>query len=137
MPNQPRDVFFYGLFMDAAILAAADVTASDPRRAFVDGYALRLGRRATLVPCESGRAYGVLFSVSGADLTKLYSGPDLRGYSPQIVCATAYGGNVVEAVCYNLQREPGPDERNEAYAAQLRSVLLNLQFPADYIADIE
>ena len=23
------------------------------------------------------------------------------------------------------------------YAAQLRSVLLNLQFPADYIADIE
>jgi hypothetical protein len=43
------DTFFYGLYMDQAVLAEAGVTPRFPRRASADGFALKIGRRATMV----------------------------------------------------------------------------------------
>ncbi len=44
------EVFFYGLFMDEAALRDQGFRPADARQARVDGFALRLGARATLVP---------------------------------------------------------------------------------------
>ena len=40
MSDRRIDGFFYGLFMDGDILRDSQVAAVNPRRAYVDGYAL-------------------------------------------------------------------------------------------------
>ena len=50
MSDRRIDTFFYGLFMDIDILREGGVAPINPRRAYVEDLALRIGRRATLVP---------------------------------------------------------------------------------------
>ena len=59
MSDRRIDCFFYGLFMDVDVLQHSHVVPSNPRRAYIDGFALRIGRRATLVPSPGARAYDV------------------------------------------------------------------------------
>jgi hypothetical protein len=54
------DGFVYGLYMNLELLREAGVTPSNPRRAFVEDFALRIGQRATLLPSAGARAYGML-----------------------------------------------------------------------------
>jgi hypothetical protein len=130
------DAFFYGLFMDAALLREAGVAPVDPRRAWVDGFALRIGRRATLVPSPGSRVYGMLFALAHAELARLYGAPGLEAYRPEAVLARPPEGPPVPALCYNLPEAPHPDERNPEYAARLQRVLGGLGFPAQYVASI-
>jgi hypothetical protein len=60
MTDRRVDGFFYGLYMDLEILREAGVAPASPRRAYVDGFALRIGQRATLLPSAGARAYGKL-----------------------------------------------------------------------------
>jgi hypothetical protein len=130
------DVFFYGLFMDADVLRRAGVTPSNPRHAFVDGFALRIGQRATLVPCPGARAYGMLYALTHADLERLYSAPGLDHYHSEAVIAQPLDGAIVAALCYNLARAPQPHERDPEYAERLQGVLTKLGFPSDYVASV-
>lgn len=50
MPERRVNVFFYGLFMDQQLLEAKGVYPTDIRAAVLEGYALRIGARAALVP---------------------------------------------------------------------------------------
>ena len=134
MTQQRMDVFFYGLFMDSAVLRAQNVQPENPRRASVDGYALRIGRRATLVPCPGARAYGMVFALTQAELDRLYSAPGLEDYHPETVPAQVFDGQALRALCYNLAEEPQPAERNAEYAERLRAVLAKLGFPPEYVA---
>ncbi len=59
--------------MDRDILVESQVEAANPRRAYVDGYALHIGRRATLVPISEARAYGMIFALTHNELERLYS----------------------------------------------------------------
>ena len=43
------DAFFYGLYMDETMLSNAGIVPASPRKAGAHGYALRIGKRATLV----------------------------------------------------------------------------------------
>jgi hypothetical protein len=56
------DVFFYGLFMDDAVLREKGMNHVNRRMASVDNFALVVGARATLVPCPGRTVYGVLLS---------------------------------------------------------------------------
>ncbi|MHC4447341.1 MAG: gamma-glutamylcyclotransferase family protein, partial [Planctomycetota bacterium] len=64
MTDRRIEGFFYGLFMDSDILRESQVVAVRPRRAYVDGYVLCIGRRATLVPTPGARAYGMVFALT-------------------------------------------------------------------------
>ncbi len=128
------DGFFYGLFMDVALLKANGVTAENPRRAFVDGYSLRIGNRATLVPAARGRVYGMVLALTHGELDALYGGPGLEDYRPAAVEVTLMDCGSLPALCYNLLEAPAAHERDDTYAAKLREVLDALGFPADYIA---
>ncbi len=133
--NERRiDVFFYGLFMDAAILREAGVAPANPRCACVADYALRIGQRATLVPSSGALAYGVLYALAHSDLERLYRAPGLELYRPEAVLAVPLGGSAVPALCYNLREAPPADERNPQYALRLQAVLRSLGFPDDYVA---
>jgi hypothetical protein len=136
MTDRRIDGFFYGLFMDSDILRESRVVAVSPRRAYVDGYALCIGRRATLVPNPGARAYGMVFALTHDELEKLYTAPGLEQYRPEAILAHSIEGETLPALCYNLREAPGPDEANPEYAARLREVLGKLEFPPGYIASI-
>jgi len=131
------DGFFYGLFMDAEVLHQAGMQPSNFRRAYVDDFALRIGRRATLVPLPGGRACGMLISLTHAEMERLYSMPGLEGYRPEAIAAHPFDENeLVPALCYNLLQPPEPHERNPEYAMRLRRTLENLGFPVDYVESV-
>ncbi len=136
MTDRRIDGFFYGLFMDSDILRESQVVAVSPRRAYVDGYALCIGRRATLVPTPGARAYGMVFALTHDELEKLYTVPGLEQYRPEAILAHSMEGETLPALCYNLREAPGPDEANTEYATRLRAVLGKLEFPPEYIASI-
>ena len=137
MSDRRVDGFFYGLFMDNAVLRDSGVTPAHARRAYVDGYALRIGRRATLIPAADARAYGMVLALTHDELDRLYTAPGLEAYRPEAVIAYALDGDCSwPALCYNLRVAPAPGESNNSYAAQLRDALTRLKFPADYIESV-
>jgi hypothetical protein len=134
--DEPRvDVFFYGLFMDSDVLREHQVAAVDPRRASADGYALRIGRRATLIPLAGTRTYGMVFALTEDELDRLYSAPGLEQYRPEPLLVQLDDGKILPVLCYLCPR-PQPGEANAEYAARLRAVLKKLGFAPAYIDSI-
>ena len=135
-PQEQRvDVFFYGLFMDSDVLRDYQVVAVDPRPAYAEGYALRIGRRATLIPFAGQRAYGMVYALTEADLDRLYSGPGLEQYRPEPLLVQMHGGITLPVLCYVCPR-PQPGEASTEYAARLRAVLQKLHFPPEYVKSV-
>ncbi len=134
--NQPGvAVFFYGLFMDETLLASKGVRPSRTAIGYVDGYRLRIGKRATLEVEAGGRAHGVLMTIEQDDLAKLYSEDSVADYVPEEVSVRLAGGVNETAVCYLLP--PGKLEgSNSAYAESLLLLATDLGFPGDYLAEI-
>jgi hypothetical protein len=129
-------VFFYGLFMDQGLLRERGLEPEDGELAALDGFALRLGRRATLVPAPGQRVHGLLVSVALAELGRLYADPSLESYRPEAVLARGADGGAVAALCYNLAPEAWTGERDQEYAAKLRALAERIGLPADYVASI-
>jgi hypothetical protein len=130
------DVFFYGLFMDANMLRTKGVHPLNLRQARVDGAALRLGERATLVPEVGASVHGILMSLAHSELDRLYSEPSVSAYRPEPVLAILGGREGVPALCFNLPDAPNEFQPNMKYAAKLRATAERLGLPADYIAKI-
>src|SRR6476660_715846 len=123
--------------MDSAILRASGVTEpANPRRAFVDDFELRIGKRATLVPRAGARSYGMLFALTHVELDLLYAAPGLEQYRAEAVLARPIDGVVTPALCYNLRDPPQADEWNADYASRLQDALARLDFPEEYVASI-
>jgi hypothetical protein len=122
--------------MDVGVLREHKVTPVNPRSGYVDGFALRIGQRATLIPAQRARAYGVLVALTHSELERLYAGPGLEQYRPEAVLARTLEGELTPALCYNLREAPLPHERNPEYAARLQGVLRKLGFPPEYIASV-
>ncbi len=136
MTGRRIDGFFYGLFMDSDILRENKVVSVSPRRAYVDGYELCIGRRATLVPAPNARTYGVVFALTHDDFETLYAAPGLEQYRPEAILAHSLDNETMPVLCYNLREASGTDEANTEYAVRLREVLGKLEFPPDYIESI-
>lgn len=131
------DVFFYGLFMDEELLLDKGVSATNVRIASLQGYELRIGNRATLIPVAAGRVFGIIASLTHDDLARLYSDPSVQTYCPEAVLAQLAGGETLAALCFNLIEPPSAEERNPEYATKLRALADRLQFPPDYVASIQ
>ena len=131
------NVFFYGLFMDEALLQAKGITSPNLRVAFVQGFQLRIGNRATLVPIPSERVFGVVASLTHRELEQLYSEPSLQAYKPEAILAHLLNGESMAVLCFNLVESPSDDEHNPQYAAKLRTLAAQLQFPPDYVSSIQ
>ena len=123
-------------FMDADVLRESGVAPVNPRRAYVEDFALRIGHRATLVPSVGSRAYGMLFALTHSEVDRLYTAPGLEHYRPEAVLALPMEGRPVPALCFNLRDAPSPHERNPEYAARLQRALSKLDFPQQYVATV-
>jgi hypothetical protein len=128
--------FFYGLFMDVAVLRNSGAMPADPRQAYVDDFTLRIGQRATLIPSAGARAYGMLIALTHSELDHLYNAPGLDQYRPEAVLARLLGGGSLPALCYNLRVDSRIDERNPDYALRLQRVLRDLNFPSEYVDSV-
>jgi hypothetical protein len=132
------NVFFYGLFMDAAVLEAKGVRGFGSRVGVVRDWALRIGQRATLVPAPSRAVYGVVTAMSLSDVDRLYAEASVCMYRPVAVLveADAAKAPAVAAIAYVLPVPPASEERNPEYAARLRELAERLNLPPGYTRSI-
>src|SRR5215470_95459 len=96
------NVFFYGLFMDVEALRVKGFHPVDARMACVTGMALRIGRRATLVPDPAKCVHGFVIGLSHRELQELYAEPSVADYRPEAVIAQFADRSMVPALCFNL-----------------------------------
>lgn len=123
------DVFFYGLYMDEEVLRSLRVEPRQPRVAFVDGYRLRIGKRATLTLAAGARAWGMVYALTEAEVEALYAGAGLDEYRPEQVVATFDDGNVSTVTTFTLTQVPTAEQCNRDYEARLNAVLARRGFP--------
>ena len=128
-------VFFYGLFMDEAILAAKDIHPAETTRAWLDGFTLHIGQSATLLPAANSRVYGMLMSVGAEDVASLYSEPSVADYVAEPVVVTLPDNTRRSAVCYILPAT-GVAGANTEYAEALLALAAELDFPDSYLEQI-
>jgi hypothetical protein len=131
------DVFFYGLFMDEALLREKGIEPLRRRMARVEDFSLVIGERATLVPCAGQTAHGVIFSLTHAEVETLYSEASVHVYRPEAVSAQLATGDRLPALCFNLPAPPSSEERNPRYAAKLRELAARIGLPGAYVSSIQ
>jgi hypothetical protein len=129
------DAFFYGLFMDAAILEAKGISGS-ATRGVVRDWALRIGNRATMVPEQGRSVHGVVMSVPLPDLERLYQDVSVQMYRPVAVLVEYDAAPARPALAYVLSVPPQPEERNPDYATKLRALADRIGLPSEYVASI-
>jgi len=122
--------------MDPDLLREKGFAPAHVELASVAGFALRIGRRAALVPDASSRVHGAVMALTLAELERLYADPTLQAYRPQAVLASLAGGSVVAALCYNLREPPSAAEHDPDYARKLRAVAQRVGLPAEYVASL-
>lgn len=130
------NVFFYGLFMDEALLREKGMNPTNRRTASVENFSLLIGERATLVPHAGGTVYGVLFSLTHSELDALYGEASVNVYRPEAVSTRLEDGSVVPALCFNLPVSPSIAERNSQYASKLRELAARIGLPPNYVSSI-
>ena len=123
--------------MDERLLQQKGVDPGNCRRASVDGFALAIGNRASLVPSLDQTVHGVVCSLTHAELDALYSDASVSLYRPEAVVAQLEDGTAIPALCFNLPVAPSPDERNPEYAAKLRAVAERIGLPSSYVSSIQ
>ncbi len=136
MASRRIDVFFYGLFMDAELLRSKGMSPENIRRASAPGFALRIGKRATLWPDRNASTYGMLMQLTHEEIEKLYSDDSVRAYRPEAILVQLHDGTGVPALTFNLVESPQANERNSEYAAKLRELARRLELPTDYVTAI-
>lgn len=134
--DEKVDVFFYGLFMDEALLRAKGLRPENGRVASVEGFRLVVGRRATLVRRGGETAYGVLYTLTRGEVEALYSEESVRAYRAEAVEARAPDGSLAAALCFNLPAPPAEEEHDAAYASKLRELARRLGLPHAYVSSI-
>jgi hypothetical protein len=131
------DIFFYGLFMDDALLREKGLNPVNRRVAFVENFSLLIGARATLVPRPSQTVHGVLFSLTHAEVDALYGEASVSAYRPEAVFAQLADGSIIPALCFNLPVPPSAEERNPQYAQKLRELAERIGLPQSYVSSIQ
>ena len=130
------DVFFYGLFMDDALLREKGVNPLNRRIASIENFCLVIGARATLVPRANETVHGVLFSLTHSEVDELYSEDSVSVYRPEAVSARLADGSIISALCFNLPAPPSIAERNPHYASKLKDLADRIGLPPDYVSSI-
>jgi len=131
-----KSVFFYGLFMDKDLLKEKGFNPQNIKRAYLKGYQLKIGERATLAPHEGACSYGTVMELDSNELQNLYGSDGVEDYVPQTVQANTMVGEPLEAISYILPIEKTSGSNSE-YAIKLASIAKKLDLPDYYIDEIE
>ncbi len=95
----------------------------------MEGFELRLGERATLVPAKDGRVYGMVMRLTHAEIDQLYSEPSVAAYRPEPVVAKLDDDAAEPALCFNLPTPTDQVSGDPQYAAALQAVARKMGLP--------
>ena len=129
-------VFFYGLFMDEALLKDKGFHPTKPVLGYVEGYGLKIGERATLVKSTGQRAYGSIMALNKGELGSLYGESSVADYLPEEIIVTTFKNVSLKVVVYNLPLEKLAGQ-NKQYAQLLAKTATEVGLPKEYIQEIE
>jgi len=122
--------------MDKDILLKNGINPSNPRRGFLMDYALKIGNRASLVPCMNEKSYGIVMTVGDEAIHNLYAEASVADYIPEEVNIITHSKDSIRATCYNLPAE-SLTGTNEIYARSLYELAKQEGFPNDYLEKIK
>jgi hypothetical protein len=131
--------FFYGSYMNPAVLREVDLVPERFDVARLDGYDIRIAPRANLVPSSRHSVYGVLAQATHAELARLYAhAQEVLGetYLPHPVLTETLAGDWRPALCY-MAPTMTPRRPDPAYVDRIIGPAIEFGFPAWYIARLE
>ncbi|HTM19909.1 MAG TPA: VOC family protein [Kofleriaceae bacterium] len=138
-PGPKVAVFFYGSYMNRAVLAEAELTPTAWQAASLPEFDLTIAPRANLVPAPGRTAWGVLTETTHVDLARLYDhARSVLGetYLPHPVIVHPRDGAPRPALCYlSPKMEPRPAEA--AYIDRILAPARELDLPSAYLAHID
>jgi hypothetical protein len=136
MSEAPIDVFFYGSYMNRAVLGEVGLSPATWQPGSLPGFDIRIAPRANLVRAAGQVVFGVLATATHTELARLYAhARDVLGeiYLPEAVLVHTQAGTWQPALCYvasqMLERPADP-----AYVERILQPARELGFPAWYLA---
>lgn len=130
------EIFFYGLFMDVTFLQEKGIKPSNPRKGYLNDYELKIGNRASLVPCRNEKSYGIVMTIDDEAIHDLYAEASVADYIPEEVSIMTGANESIRATCYNLP-SGSISGTNELYAISLYKLAKQQGFPDDYLEKIK
>ncbi|HET7293138.1 MAG TPA: DinB family protein [Vicinamibacteria bacterium] len=138
--TEPRvRVFFYGSYMNRAVLAEVGLVPERLEVARLDGYDIRIAPRANLVASEGQSVHGVLAEATRAELARLYAhAKDVLGetYVPHSVHVHRLAGGSFPALCY-IAPEMAPRAPEPAYVERILRGAREAGLPGAYLGRLE
>jgi len=132
-------VFFYGSYMNRAVLGEVGLAPRRWEPAALAGFDIRIAPRANLARAPGQLVFGVLALATHAELERLYDhARDVLGgvYLPEAVLVQAGSGAHEPALCYLAPRMvEGPVD--PGYLDRILEPARELGFPASYLARLE
>ena len=122
--------------MDVTILLKNGIKPSNPRRGYLNDYALKIGNRASLIPCKNEKSYGIVMTIDSDAIHNLYAEASVADYIPEEVNIITNTNDSITATCYNLPSE-SLTGINELYAISLYKLAKQEGFPDDYLEKIK
>ena len=129
-------IFFYGLYMYESVLTEKGIQPASSAIGYVDGYALHIGERATLVREEGGRTYGIMMDIDEKEAQALYADESVADYRRESVVVHLNKGVQRDAFCYNLPYDQFAGTNTE-YATALFMLATKLCLPENYLSQIK
>jgi hypothetical protein len=139
MPEAPVSVFFYGSYMNRAVLAEVGLTPATWEAASLPGFDIRIAPRANLIRAAGQVVFGVLATATHAELERLYAhARNIFGeaYLPEAVLVYTRAGTWQPALCYiasHMVEQPA----DPAYVERILQPARELGFPAWYLTRLE
>ena len=138
--NEPKvEVFFYGSYMNRAVLAEVGLAPTHWEPALLPGFDIRIAPRANLISSPGHTVFGVLASATHRELERLYvHAHDVLGetYLPHPVLVHIQTGTTRPAFCYiaphMIERPAGRD-----YVDRILEPARAFGFPTWYLAHLE
>ncbi len=132
-------IFFYGSYINLAVLREVDLVPDRVEVARLPGFDIRIRPLANLVPSDQHTVYGILATATHAEIERLYEhARNVLGgvYHPHPVLAYRMSGQAERALCYiapELARGPASSE----YIGRIVEPAREYGFPSWYISRLE
>jgi Gamma-glutamyl cyclotransferase, AIG2-like len=137
--NRKVWTFWYGSYMNPAVLAEVNLRPDSFQVARLDGYDIRIEPLANLLPTDGASVYGLLAEATHEELDRLYAhARNVLGavYLPEAVLVQTRESTWRPALCFiATTMEPRPADR--AYVERILRPARDFGFPSWYVEKIE
>jgi hypothetical protein len=139
MPDPKVATFFYGSYINPAVLREIDLVPDRVEVARLPGFDIDIRPLANLIEAAEQTVYGILVDASHAELERLYAhAREVLGgiYQPHPVLAHTLTGQMQPALCY-IAHDLKPRPATAAYVARIVEPARAYAFPERYISRLE